>query len=763
LHRESASHYPQTIGDPTRSLVEVLETVRTGADDDASERAAARVDALAAAAQHHGASLDRAALHQQFGTEIPSPAALAAAARDAGLWAKATRLRWRHLLHVRSDAPLVLLFADGGAGLLVSHDAKARLVYLKDPSHPTADPVAVDELRLANVWNGDVLLVRRGRGTSAEEEPFSFSWIARLVLKERRSLQQIVVASLSLSVLQILPPFLIMIAVDRVLAHRTISTLAMISLMLVLVTVYEMLLGYARREIIEVTSTRIDARLALHAFRRLLALPIDFFERNPTGETTHKIAQVFHIRDFMTGKLVATVLDVFTLVALLPFLFWIAGTLAWMVLAASIGVALVVLAFLPAIRRVYARLIVAENRKGAVLVETVHGMRTVKSLGVEKVRNEEWDARVAEAAQARLDAGRISNVAQTVVNPIEAFINRGVLLLGAYIVIVAPAGTTGITAGALIAFMLLGARVASPLIGLAKLMQDIEQARLSVSQVAEVLNHPTETAAMQAGLRPKLEGAIAFNDVTFAYPGSTTPALDRVSFEVPAGTMLGLVGRSGSGKSTIARLLQGINRDYGGYLKIDGTDLREINLAHLRRSFGVVMQDNFLFRGTVRDNILAGRPGLTLEHAVRAARLAGAEEFIERLPRGYETWIEEGSANLSGGQRQRLAIARALVADPRLLILDEATSALDPESEALINTNLLRMARGRTMVIVSHRLSSLVDCHQILVLDQGRVADIGPHDALLERCALYRQLWQQQNRHLDGGRQRALKSISAGE
>jgi ATP-binding cassette, subfamily B, bacterial HlyB/CyaB len=218
------------------------------------------------------------------------------------------------------------------------------------------------------------------------------------------------------------------------------------------------------------------------------------------------------------------------------------------------------------------------------------------------------------------------------------------------------------------------------------------------------------------------------------------------------------VGRSGSGKSTIARLLQGINRDYSGFLKIDGSDLREINLRHLRQSFGVVLQDNFLFRGSIRDNILAGRPGLTLEDAVRAARLAGAEEFIERMPNGYETYIEEGSPNLSGGQRQRLAIARALINDPRILILDEATSALDPESEALVNANLLRIARGRTMIIVSHRLSSLTECDQTLVLEKGCVMDIAPHRTLLERCTVYRQLWAQQNRHLEtqGSRHAAL-------
>jgi len=219
-----------------------------------------------------------------------------------------------------------------------------------------------------------------------------------------------------------------------------------------------------------------------------------------------------------------------------------------------------------------------------------------------------------------------------------------------------------------------------------------------------------------------------------------------------------VVGRSGSGKSTLTRLLQGINRDYSGFLKIDGTDLREFNLRHLRTSFGVVLLDNFLFRGSIRENILAGRPGLTMEDAVRCARLAGAEEFIERMPNGYETYIEEGSPNLSGGQKQRLAIARALISDPRILILDEATSALDPESEALVNANLLRIGLGRTMVIVSHRLSSLTECDQILVLEKGGVMDIAPHRVLLERCTVYRQLWAQQNRHLDsqGPRHAAL-------
>ncbi len=444
--------------------------------------------------------------------------------------------------------------------------------------------------------------------------------------------------------------------------------------------------------------------------------------------------------------MMTTIIDVFMVLLLLPLLFYMEATLAWTVLIAAGCIALVIAAFLRPLARMTGKQIQAESDKGSTLVESIYGIRTVKSLCLEGARAAEWDQRVAQVGDLNLQMGRLSNWPMVLVMPFEKYTQAGVLALGAYI---ALDSNNPLSLGALIGFMMLGGRVAGPLVNLARLLQDVQEAREALSQVGWVLNRQTEKRALTHGLRPKFEGAISFEDVTFKYEGAKIPALDRVSFSIPPGTMLGLVGRSGSGKSTVARLLMGINRDYSGAVKIDGTDLREINLRHLRQSFGVVLQENFLFRGTVKDNILAGRPGLSFEDAVRAARLAGAEEFIERLPHGYETWIQEGSPNLSGGQRQRLAIARALIVDPKLMIFDEATSALDPESEALVNANLQRMARGRTMVIVSHRLSSLVDCDQILVLDRGKVVDLGPHRELVERCPIYRHLWLQQNRHLD--------------
>jgi ATP-binding cassette subfamily B protein len=251
-------------------------------------------------------------------------------------------------------------------------------------------------------------------------------------------------------------------------------------------------------------------------------------------------------------------------------------------------------------------------------------------------------------------------------------------------------------------------------------------------------------------VRTRITGRIEFNDVRFRYRGTTVPALDGVSFTIPEATIFGIMGRSGSGKTTVTRLLQGLNRDYEGLIKVDGMELREIDLDHLRSHIGVVPQENFLFSGTVRDNIAAARPKAGFDKIVRAAQLAGAEEFIERLPRGYETIVEEGASNFSGGQRQRLAIARALLVDPPILILDEATSALDAESEAIVNASLVRIAKDRTVIVISHRLSSLAKSDAILVLERGRYYDLGPHEQLLLRCDIYKSLWYQQNRHVVG-------------
>jgi ATP-binding cassette subfamily B protein len=279
------------------------------------------------------------------------------------------------------------------------------------------------------------------------------------------------------------------------------------------------------------------------------------------------------------------------------------------------------------------------------------------------------------------------------------------------------------------------------------MVHEYQEVALAVRMLGEVMNQKPERDGSRDGLRPDLKGKIEFENVSFRY-GEGAPALDDVSFSIAAGSVFGIVGRSGSGKTTLTRLISGMYPVQQGLLKIDGYDSRELELEHLRRNLGVVLQDSFLFRGTVRENIASVKRDATFAEVMRAAQLAGADEFIERLPRGFDTILEENASNLSGGQKQRIAIARALITDPRILILDEATSALDSESEMIIRRNLRRIAEGRTVIIVSHRLSMLADANEILVIDRGQIVDVDHHDRLLSKCTIYRHLWNQQTKQI---------------
>jgi ATP-binding cassette subfamily B protein len=347
------------------------------------------------------------------------------------------------------------------------------------------------------------------------------------------------------------------------------------------------------------------------------------------------------------------------------------------------------------------------------------------------------------SVRRRGSVGHFGIVAGTVTNGLSSLLTLSLMTVG-----VLEVFGGNLSLGALIAFNMLSGRVTGPLLQIVSLINEYQQMALSVRMLGTVMDYPPERDPDQQGIKPPITGELEFQNVTFRYEGTVTPALSRVSFRVETGQVIGVVGRSGSGKTTITRLIQGLHTAQEGLIQLNGTDIRHMDLQHLRRSIGVVLQDNILFRGTIRDNIAAGNPEAPFEEVMEVARLAGADEFIDRLPRSYETLIEESASNFSGGQRQRIAIARALLLKPNLLLFDEATSALDPESEAIVQQNLDDISKGRTLIIVSHRLSSLVNADAILVLDKGEVVDFAPHGDLVERCAIYRHLWEQQTRFL---------------
>ncbi len=708
--------------------------------------------ALLAVARHHGVHLSLEQIrrdHPLDGAQVPSSLLVHLAERN-GLNARRVIMRWRHLAKIGKAVPAILRMNNGAAMILVGFQSAGSvpMALLRDPLDPAETIVGIDELRLAAAWDGEVILIRRRFALDDAERPFGLMSLVAEVLKEKRIFRDIGLASLAMSVFSLAPPLMYMIIVDRILAHQRMSTLTVLAAGILFVLAFDTAFGYLKRYMLAIGSARIDARLCIYIFDRMIGLPMDFFERTPTGQVTYKLNEIWRIRNFLTGPLFGTALESINLVVLLPVLFILSPTLTFVTLGIGVLMFITVLVYIRPLGRAYGRVIQAEIAKNTLLVEAIHGIRTVKSLAIEEPKRQLWDARVAEAVRANTAMQLLANQPQTILQPLEKLTYAGVLLIGSYMAI--GHGTT-VYAGTLIAFSMLAGRVAAPLIQIAGLLQQYQEVRGAIDQVASVVNNEPEQAPGFQGARPTIEGHIRFSHVRFRYPGAATYALKDVSFELPKGSMLGVMGRSGSGKTTVTRLLQGLSRDYEGLIKVDGIDLRDIDLQHLRSRIGVVLQDNFLFQGTIRENILAGYQGASLEEVIRAARLAGAEEFIERLPKGYETVLEEGSSNLSGGQRQRLAIARALLGDPSILILDEATSALDPESESIVNANLMRIADGRSMIIISHRLSSLVHCDQILVLEQGELNDAGAHAELLDRCEIYRHLWTQQNRHVIAG------------
>ena len=532
---------------------------------------------------------------------------------------------------------------------------------------------------------------------------------------------------------------------DRVLFFKGLSTFYVLCAAMLMLILFETAFSYLRRLLVLHLTTRVDVKLSTYMFDKMLNLPMDYFERTQVGLIARDMNEMWRIRTFLVGQLFGTILDSAMLFVFLPVMFFFSPALTAVVVALAALIVCWLVLMLPAHRRRHGEVVAAEGDRGAFLVQTLYGMRTVKSLALDARQRHFWDVHVAKVAKLRFALGQTGNIIQSVALPLERLMVSGSFALGVYFAV-----TTNDpwAVGALFAFLIMTQRVAAPITKAAHLINELDEARGAVNIVAHLVNRPPEEGRSGSGVRTPLQGHIQFSELTFRYTGSSTPALSDVSFEVPMGTTLGIMGRSGSGKTTITRLLQRLHSDYQGLVKIDGIDVREYDVDHLRASIGVVLQDNFLFSGTIRENIMIAKNDASYDEVVRAARLAGAEEFIEKLPRGYETYIYEGSPNLSGGQRQRLAIARALITDPRILIMDEATSALDADSEAIVNANIARIAHGRTMIIISHRLSSLVTADAILVLDRGRVMDIGKHDELLERSEIYSGLWHQQNRHV---------------
>ena len=543
--------------------------------------------------------------------------------------------------------------------------------------------------------------------------------------------------------LSLASPIFFQLVIDKVLTHQSETTLWVLAAGIALALAFDSIFGYLRQMLTLAATNKIDMRLTRRTFAHLLSLPIDYFETTTAGVVTRHMQQLEKIRNFLTGRMFFTALDTMALIIFLPILFAYSVQLALVVLLFTALIAAVIGGMVPTYQRRLNALYTAEGQRQAMLVESIHGMRTVKALAIEPSQRRIWDQRSAEAITMHFRVGRVSITGNAITDFLGKLLPVVIIVLGAQQVF-----DQTLSVGALIAFQMISGRVTGPLIAMVGLVNEYQETALSVRYLGEVMNRQPEGRVGAGGLRPQLDGEISFDQVSFTYPGATGAALNKASFTIPAGSVVGIVGRSGSGKTTLTKLIQGLYPLQEGLVRFDKVDAREIDLSHLRRQIGVVLQENFLFRGTVRENLSATKPDASFEEIVAAAQAAGADEFIERMPKGYDTLLEENAANLSGGQKQRLSIARSLLSKPSILILDEAASALDPESESIFIRNLSRIAVGRTVVMISHRLSTLVNAHAILVMQNGQLVDSGRHSDLLERCETYQSLWNQQTSHL---------------
>ena len=706
------------------------------------------IDCLARVAGHHGIDLSVGGIRHAYaiGDTPVSHALLVRMAKDAGLRARVTRLKWEELLQLGEAYPALIPLANGNWVVVVgaSKDATGEdALRIFDPLAEQPEPLSVSKAAFCANWRGEVMLVKQGQRLPGKPGSFGFRWFIPELLRERRLFIDVAVAAILLYALGLAVPIFFQLVIDKVLVHESFTTLYVLAAGVAIALVFDALFTFLRRYLLLYATNKVDIRVATKTFRHLLALPISFFEHISAGVLVKHMQQAARVREFLTGRLFLTALDTVSLFVFLPVLCLYSAKLTFLVLAFAALIGVVVALLVGPFRRRLYSLYQAEGARQALLVETVHGMRTVKSLAMEPLQGRVWDDRSAQSVSMRFSVEKISAAAQSVTGLLEKLMSVAIIGLGALIVF-----NGDMTIGALVAFNMLAGRVSGPLVQMVTMAHEYQEVALAVRMMGEVMNQAPERDGMREGLRPNLGGLIEFENVSFRYGSEGPPALDNVSFTIPAGSVFGIVGRSGSGKTTLTRLIQGLYPIQEGLLRMDGFDARELDLVHLRRSTGVVLQDNFLFHGTVRENIARVKRDASFEDVAQAARTAGADEFIERLPRGFDTMLEENAENLSGGQKQRLAIARALITNPRLLILDEATSALDPESEAIIRRNLRRIGEGRTVIIVSHRLSMLADADAILVIDRGRIADLGRHDQLLSRCTTYRHLWNQQTKQV---------------
>ena len=681
---------------------------------------------------------DPAQIHHNLGKgDVPAePIDLMRSALEMGLRGRKSSIRHDRL--ALAPAPMIVQRREDGVFFVIT-EASHEGGRLLDPV--SGETRLATPKELAAAFEGEAICFNRAEEPLGGKKEFGFSWFLPSIVKHAARFRRVIIASLFIQAFAIASPKLFQVVIDKVLVSRGLQSLDVLAIGLLGIAFFDPIMNFFRGLIYSHMASCVNSELSSRLFRHLIFLPLNYFQARKAGDIIARVRELDHIRNFLTGSALMLVIDLMFVGVFIAIMFSYAPELAGIVIGSLVVYFLFWLAFGPFLRKRVERQFENNAANTAFLTESITGIETIKSLGVSERFNREWENRLATFLKSSFRASMLGNWAGGTIGLVQKVTGAILLWFGVKLVIEGD-----ITVGELVAFNMLTSHVTMPILRMAQVWQDFQHTNISIRRIGDILNEATETVSK--GGKSSLEqvdGEIELRKVTFRYTDDGKEVLRQLDLKIEAGQTIGITGLSGSGKSTITKLIQKLYVPQNGQVLVDGVDLAMADPSLLRRRLGVVLQDNFLFNGTIYENIALGCGKVDEATIHKAAELSGAAKFIAELSDGYDTQVGERGGALSGGQRQRIAIARALAADPSILIFDEATSALDYETEAEIINRLPEICKGRTTIMIAHRLNAMRLCDKVIVMDKGQIIEEGSHEELLEKGGQYAHLWQLQN------------------
>ncbi|HQS39339.1 MULTISPECIES: peptidase domain-containing ABC transporter [unclassified Polaromonas] len=598
-------------------------------------------------------------------------------------------------------------------------------------------PVTSPKAEFTQTLSGQAVLlypedeaVRDPDSAAGVASSFGFRWFVPELLKHRKVWHEVLGASLVLQLLALGLPLFTQAIIDKVVVHRTESTLVALGIGMAVFMLFTALLTWVRQYAILHTGNRVDAVLGAAVFQHLFRLPPKYFQNRPTGVIAARLHGVETIREFIASAAVTIILDVPFLLICMGVMFYYSVTLTLIVLGILSVIALLSFLVAPVFQTRLNQQFMLGARNQAFLTEYIAGLETVKSLQFEPQLQTRYDGYLATYLQSGFQTKQIANTYNVIANTLEQMMTLLILVIGAWIVmhpdtIALAAGTgTVFTVGMLVAFQMFAGKLSQPMLRMVGLWQQFQQASLAVDRLGDLMNVPTEPYRLAPSRKGDARGEIELIDIGFRYAPDLPLLYKNVNLTIEPGQTVAIMGPSGTGKSTLTKLLQGFYRPTEGQIKVDGIDILHLSANELRANFGVVPQETVLFSGTVYDNLLMANPHASFEQVVQACQMAEIHDAIQTLPQGYQTEIGERGAGLSGGQKQRLAIARALLKKPKVLIFDEATSALDAQTANAFATTVNALRGKVSMLFVTHALPKTLQVDEIFVIGGGHLKKV---------------------------------------